>query len=113
MSFILDTDVIAVKYVVPSHMDTDSKQDSFFVVNGLVKKRAVILLSLSLLAGVACGAILSTCAKAFQDKSVLPLLFSGIPVPEYGIFSCFSTLLLNTLPVSYTHLDVYKRQLVL
>jgi stage II sporulation protein M len=97
VSFILDTDVIAVKYVVPSHMDTDSKQDSFFVVNGLVKKRAVILLSLSLLAGVACGAILSTCAKAFQDKSVLPLLFSGIPVPEYGIFSCFSTLLLNTL----------------
>ena len=35
MSFILDTDVIAVKYVVPSHMDTDSKQDSFFVFNGL------------------------------------------------------------------------------
>ena len=66
MSFILDTDVIAVKYVVPSHMDTDSKQDSFFVVNGLVKKRAVILLSLSLLAGVACGAILSTCAKALD-----------------------------------------------
>lgn len=33
----------------------------------------------------------------FRARQVIPLSFSGIPVPEAGFFSCFSTLLLNML----------------
>lgn len=97
MSFILDTDVIAVKYVVPSHMDTDSKQDSFFVVNGLVKKRAVTFFHFLYWQGLLVGQSSPLVQKHFKINQFCLCCFSGIPVPEYGIFSCFSTLLLNTL----------------
>lgn len=60
-------------------------------------KPAIWILFLCLALGAAAGAFLSVTLKLFQDKTVLPLLFSGIPIPEQGWFSCFSTLLLNTL----------------
>lgn len=56
---------------------------------------------LPLLALFCCGVQTGTAAGVyldiFQSQRVLPLFFSGIPFPEAGFFSCFSTFLLNML----------------
>lgn len=48
-------------------------------------------------AGVLGGAFLAAGSQVFFRTHVLFLFFSGIPLPEAGFFSCFSTLLLNLL----------------
>jgi len=50
-----------------------------------------------LLGGVAAGAFAGGYFDFFRNSQILPLFFSGIPIPEDGLFSCFSTLLLNML----------------
>lgn len=52
-----------------------------------------LLLACGMGAGVAAGMGLGF----FRAGQVFPLSFSGIPVPEAGFLSCFSTLLLNML----------------
>lgn len=53
------------------------------------------VLALLLCSGVAAGSAACTELGLFRDFPVAPLLFSGVPNPEAGFFSCFSTLLLN------------------
>lgn len=60
-------------------------------------RKAFLLLFSMLFLGVAAGAACGVFFPLFQDRWVLPLQFSGIPVSDAGIFSCFSTLLLNVL----------------
>lgn len=60
-------------------------------------RKAFFLLLSVLLTGVAVGAAWGVFVPLFQDRWVLPLQFSGIPVSGSGFFSCFSTLLLNVL----------------
>lgn len=60
-------------------------------------RKAFWLLFFMLLLGVGTGAVCGIFFPLFQDRWVLPLQFSGIPVIDSGIFSCFSTLLLNVL----------------
>lgn len=47
--------------------------------------------------GIQGGAAAGVFGGIFKSQHVLPLVFSGIPFPEAGFFSCFSTLLLNML----------------
>ena len=60
-------------------------------------RKAFLLLFSMLFLGVAAGAACGVFFPLFQDRWVLLLQFSGIPVSDAGIFSCFSTLLLNVL----------------
>lgn len=55
------------------------------------------LLSFFLFAGVLAGAFLAAVPELFRGDSFLPLFFSGIPLPDSGFLTCFSTLLLNLL----------------
>lgn len=59
--------------------------------------KVMALLGILLVLGTVCGAICATVFTLFQDRWVLPLQFSGIPVSDAGMISCFSTLLLNVL----------------
>ena len=60
-------------------------------------RKAFLLLFSTLLLGVTAGAACGVFIPLFQNRWVLPLQFSGIPVADSGVFSCFSTLLLNAL----------------
>lgn len=71
------------------------EEDSFW--GRFSNRKAFLLLFSMLLLGVAAGAACGVFLPLFQDRWVLPLQFSGIPVSDSGIFSCFSTLLLNVL----------------
>ena len=72
------------------------ENDKAFWERFLNRKAFFLLLSV-LLTGVAVGAACGVFVPLFQDRWVLPLQFSGIPVSGSGFFSCFSTLLLNVL----------------
>ncbi len=54
-------------------------------------------LFLFLLLGIGLGSAVAVLFPVFEDQTVFPLLFSGIPQLEFGFFLCFSTLLLNSL----------------
>ena len=56
-----------------------------------------ILLFLLLICGVFVGSAVTVGFGLFEGRSVFPLFFSGIPSPETGFLSCFTTLLLNVL----------------
>ena len=60
-------------------------------------RKVGVLLLFALLFGVVCGCGCTTMLALFQDRWVLPLQFSGMPVNGSGFVSCFSTLLLNAL----------------
>lgn len=60
-------------------------------------RKAFLLLFSTLLLGVTAGAACGVFIPLFQNRWVLPLQFSGIPVADSGVFSHFSTLLLNAL----------------
>lgn len=73
------------------------QEDDMMFWGRFSNRKALFLLLSVLLAGVAVGAACGVFVPLFQDRWVLPLQFSGIPVSESGFFSCFSTLLLNVL----------------
>lgn len=56
-----------------------------------------LALFLFMLGGVWIGAFVSSSFHLFSEGSLRFLLFSGIPSPEEGFFSCFATLLVNTV----------------
>ena len=60
-------------------------------------RKVGVLLLFALLFGVVCGCGCATMLALFQDRWVLPLQFSGMPINGSGFVSCFSTLLLNAL----------------
>ncbi|MGI6255605.1 MAG: hypothetical protein ACOYJZ_08220 [Acutalibacter sp.] len=60
-------------------------------------RKAIAFLLCALLLGIASGSVLAVFSPLLQGRWMLPLRFSGIPSPESGFFSCFSTLLLNAL----------------
>ncbi len=72
-------------------------EDTAFWSRCSLRKKALWLLSLLLLLGVLAGSLLAVWLNLDRGNSLLPLFFSGIPTPEAGFLSCFSTLLLNLL----------------
>lgn len=72
-------------------------EDSAFWSRCSCRRGVLFFLFLLFSAGIALGAVGAVCLDLFEDRSVLPLFFSGIPAPEHGFVSCFSTLLLNLL----------------
>ena len=50
--------------------------------------------------------------SSWIDLMVLPPLPMTTPTLDFGIFVSIVTVLDGFIPVSYTHLDVYKRQLL-
>jgi len=61
------------------------------------RSKVFLLLALLLFSGVLAGAFLAAVPELSHGGSLLPLFFSGIPSPDSGILTCFSTLLLNLL----------------
>lgn len=56
-----------------------------------------LVLFLFLIAGVLFGSFISIHTGILEGRMLNPLLFSGIPSPELGFISCFTTLLINVL----------------
>lgn len=76
------------------------REDSLFRKGFLYRfsrKRVFFPLLLSFCFGVFLGSIAVVGFDLFQSQTAIPLLFSGVPTPKNGFFSCFSTILLNAL----------------
>lgn len=61
-----------------------------------LEKRKLFLLLLFSLSGLVASVGFCLWPGQVSDRQVVPLLFSGVPVPESGFFTCFSTILLNS-----------------
>lgn len=68
-----------------------SEEKSFF------SKTVFVILFLAIIAGTVLGSFFAVFSDVFSEGTYVPLLFSGIPNPELGMVSCFSSLLFNSL----------------
>ena len=78
-------------------MDGAGNEERSFWQRFLPHRKALGFLLCAMLLGVAAGSALAAFSPLLQGRWMLPLRFSGIPAPESGFLSCFSTLLLNAL----------------
>lgn len=62
----------------------------------ILEKRKLFLLFLFSLSGLVSSVGFCLWSSQVSDRQVVPLLFSGVPVPASGFFTCFSTILLNS-----------------
>ena len=70
-----------------------------------MKKFLVVILGMVLLAAVGCG------SEQKQAYGKLPVVASFYPMADFTIQIGGDLLQVDTVTVSYTHLDVYKRQI--
>ena len=61
-----------------------------------LEKRKFFLLFFLSLVGLFSGIVFCLWSAEPSGRQIVPLFFSGVPVPETGFFSCFSTVLLKS-----------------